>query len=186
MQRRQLLRLLSATAVLPLAGCGFQLRHARPMAFRSIQLKGFEASSPLAAELARALESSGVTVVDSVAQAAALAGTTKAPIGHVIFEAQRDTQDLVVAAKTAYGQVRSMTARNRLAFLVKRSDGSVLLSAVEIGLDRDLSYNEQDALAKQDESAALNRAMQTDLVQQAMRRLQAIRPEQLPTPPEER
>ena len=48
MQRRQLLSLLGATASLPwvtgLSGCGFQLRRARPMAFQSIQLKGFEAS----------------------------------------------------------------------------------------------------------------------------------------------
>ncbi len=190
MQRRQLLSLLGATASLPwvtgLSGCGFQLRRARPMAFQSIQLKGFEASSPLAAELARNLEASGVSVVDSVAQAAQLAGTTSSPAQHLVFEALRDSQELAVATKTAFGQVRSMTARNRLRFQVRRADGSLLMQPVEIGLDRDLSYNEQDALAKQDESAALNRAMQTDIVQQVLRRLQAIRPEQLPTPAGER
>lgn len=187
MQRRQLMSLLGAASALSLAaslsGCGFQLRRPRPMAFRSIQLKGFEVTSPLAAELARHLESSGVAVVDSVAQAAQLAGTTDSPRQHLVFEALRDTQELAVATKTAFAQVRSMTARNRLRFQVLRADGSLLLQPAEIGLDRDLSYNEQDALAKQDESAALNRAMQTDIVQQVLRRLHAIRPEQLvPTP----
>ena len=187
MQRRQLLCLLGAASALPLAaslsGCGFQLRRPQRMAFQSIQLKGFTAASPLAAELARNLEASGVAVVDSVAQAAERAGGGQVPRGHLVFEALRDTQEQAVATKTAFGQVRSMTARNRLRFQVRRADGSLLLEPADVNLDRDLSFNEQDALAKQDESAALNRAMQTDIVQQVMRRLQAIRAEQLVPPP---
>ena len=60
----------------------------------------------------------------------------------------------------------------------------MLLPAADVVLARDLSYNERDALAKQDESEALTRAMQTDVVNQVMRRLAAIRPQQLPTPPD--
>ena len=184
MQRRHLLNLLGASSLLPLAtlaGCGFQLRRPRAMAFQSIQLTGFQAASPLATELARELEASGVSVVDSVAQAAQRTGG-QVPVTHLVFEAMRDTQDLTVATKTAYGQVRSITARNRLRFQVTRADGSVLLAPADIALDRDLSYNEQDALAKQNESEALNRAMQTDIVQQVLRRLAAIRAEQLRAP----
>ena len=41
-------------------------------------------------------------------------------------------------------------------------------------LARDLTYNETDALAKQQEADFLYRAMQTDLVDQVMRRLAAV------------
>jgi len=187
MQRRQLLTLLGASSLLPLAtlgGCGFQLRRQHDMAFRSIQLSGFSSTSPLATELARALDASGVTVVESSLQAAQAASAAQVPVTHVEFVAMQDTRDTLVSAKTAFGQVRTMTARSILRFEVRRGDGSVLLPASDVALVRDLSYNERDALAKQDESDALTRAMQTDIVNQVMRRLAAIKPQQLPTPPE--
>lgn len=187
MQRRQLLTLLGASSLLPLAtlgGCGFQLRRQHDMAFRSIQLSGFSSTSPLATELARALEASGVSVTESSLQATQAASAAQVPITHVEFVALQDTRDTLVSAKTAFGQVRTMTARSILRFEVRRGDGSVLLPAADVALVRDLSYNERDALAKQDESEALTRAMQTDIVNQVMRRLAAIKPQQLPTPPE--
>jgi LPS-assembly lipoprotein len=187
MQRRQLLTLLGASSLLPLAslgGCGFQLRRQHDMAFRSIQLSGFSGTSPLATELARALEASGVSVTESALQATQAASAPQVPVTHVELVALQDTRDTLVSAKTAYGQVRTMTARSILRFEVRRGDGSVLLPAADVALARDLSYNERDALAKQDESTALNRAMQTDIVNQVMRRLAAIRPQQLPTPPQ--
>ena len=187
MQRRHLLTLLGASSLLPLAslgGCGFQLRRQHDMAFRSIQLSGFSGISPLATELVRALEASGVTVVESTLQATQAASAAQVPVTHVEFVALQDTRDTLVSAKTAFGQVRTMTARSILRFEVRRGDGSVLLPASDVSLARDLSYNERDALAKQDESEALTRAMQTDIVNQVMRRLAAIRPQQLPTPAE--
>lgn len=187
MQRRQLLTLLGASSMLPvatLAGCGFQLRRNHDMAFRSIQLSGFTGISPLATELARALDASGVRVTESTLQATQAASAAQVPVTHVEFVALQDTRDTLVSAKTAFGQVRTMTARSILRFEVRRGDGSVLLPASDVALVRDLSYNERDALAKQDESDALTRAMQTDIVNQVMRRLAAIRPQQLPTPPE--
>jgi LPS-assembly lipoprotein len=77
-----------------------------------------------------------------------------------------------------------MTARIEVHFQVKRGDGSVLLPPTVVALARDMTYNEKDALAKQDESSALHRAMQSDIVNQVMRRLSAITPAQLVAPPE--
>lgn len=187
MQRRHLLTLLGASSLLPLAslgGCGFQLRRQHDMAFRSIQLSGFSGSSPLATELARALEANGVKVAETTLQATQAASAAQVPVTHVELVALQDTRDTLVSAKTAFGQVRTMTARSILRFEVRRGDGSVLLPASDVALARDLSYNERDALAKQDESDALTRAMQTDIVNQVLRRLAAIKPQQLPTPPE--
>lgn len=181
-QRRHLLALLGTAALVPLAGCGFQLRRGHNMAFRTIQLSGFVGTSPLATELARALEANGVDVVDSSLQATQAASAASVPVTHIELNALQDTRDTVVSAKTAFGQVRTMTARSILRFEVRRSDGSVLLPASDVVLVRDLSYNERDALAKQDESDSLNRAMQTDIVNQVMRRLSAIRVTQLSAP----
>jgi LPS-assembly lipoprotein len=191
MQRRHFLPLLAAPlgtlALSGLSGCGFRLRGSHDMAFRSIQLSGFSGTSPLATELARALEANGVRVLESslqAAQAASGAQATMLPPTHIELQALSDVRDSVVTAKTAFGQVRTLTARNTLRFQVRRADGSVLLPPSDVALARDLSYNERDALAKQDESEALNRAMQTDIVQQVMRRLAAIRPAQLVAPEE--
>lgn len=172
----------AGTALLALPGCGFQLRNRQTMAFRSIQLTGFAANSLLATELARALDASGVSVVGSTLEATRAASSASVPPTHIVFEALRDSRDTVVASPTSYGQVRDITARIFLRFVVKRADGTVLLPASDLNLGSDLTYNETKALAKMDETAALHKAMQTDLVGQVLRRLAAIRPEQLVTP----
>ena len=101
MNRRALLHaaVLTSTLLLAssLAGCGFALRQSQPMPFRTIALNGFASNSPMAVELARALEAQGVAVVESSAQAVARAGDLPAgaaPLsGHVILEAQADQRD---------------------------------------------------------------------------------------------
>jgi LPS-assembly lipoprotein len=163
-------------------GCGFQLRRSYNMAFKTIQLTGFAANSPLAAELARALEASGVDVVDSTLSATQAASAASVPTSHVVLEGLADRRDMIVSTTTAYGQIRNMTARTMLRFQLKRGDGSVLLPAADMVLARDLTYNEKDALAKQDEASALHLSMQSDIVNQVMRRLSAIRPDQLVAP----
>lgn len=174
---------MALASLLALGGCGFKLRGAHEMSFRTVQLTGFAATSPFAVELARALEASGVDVVDSTLQAAQAASSASVPASHVVIEGLIDTRDMVVSTMTAYGQVRDMTVRNTLRFRVLRADGSVLLPASDVSLAREMTYNERDALAKQDETEALHRAMQSDLVNQVLRRLAAIQPGQLAAPP---
>ena len=170
------------------------------MAFRTVALTGFASNSPMATELARALEATGVDVVEDSAQAAAAASQARpsasasapgasaampasSPLaGHVILEALTDTRDQVVASSTAFGQVRDLTLRTRFTFRLLASDGAVLIPTTDLALSRDLTYNERDALAKQDESDALHRAMQTDLVAQVLRRCAVVRPDQLARP----
>lgn len=176
---------MSAAALLASTnGCGFKLRGDHEMAFKTIQLTGFAANSPLAAELARALEASGANVVDSTLEAARAASSATVPSSHIVLEGLTDRRDMVVSTTTAYGQIRDMTARTLLRFQVKRADGSVLLAPADVSLAREMTYNERDALAKQDESTALHRAMQSDIVNQVLRRLAAIRADQLTAPAE--
>jgi LPS-assembly lipoprotein len=144
-------------------GCGFQLRRAPELSFRTVQLVGFRPHSPLADELRLNINASqGTQVVETAAQA------------EVLFEALADARDKGVVASTATGQVREIQVRARLNFRLRTPAGKLLIEPTEIALSRDMSYSESLALAKEQEEALLYRAMQTDIVSQVMRRLAAV------------
>jgi LPS-assembly lipoprotein len=60
-------------------------------------------------------------------------------------------------------------------FRVMDSKGAELLPATEITLKRSMEFNEQEVLAKEAEANLLYRDMQSDLVQQILRRLTAMK-----------
>jgi LPS-assembly lipoprotein len=158
-QRRGLL----AVAAAALAGCGFELRRAPELRFRSIALSGFRVNSPLAAELRMNINASQTTqVVEAVSQA------------QVVLEAVTDTRERSVVATTADAQVRELQLRTRFAFRLRTVAGRELIPATELLLSRDLSYSEGAALAKEQEEVVLYRSMQSDIVAQVMRRLAAV------------
>ncbi|MED5621525.1 LPS-assembly lipoprotein LptE [Ideonella sp. BN130291] len=132
------------------------------MSFHSIALKGFERRSPLADELRRSL-ADVAKVTDDAAQA------------EVVLEALTDTREKSVVASTAAGQVRELQLRVRFRFRLTTPGGRELLPPDELVLSRDMSYNETNALAKEQEENLLYRAMQSDIVNQVMRRVSAAR-----------
>jgi LPS-assembly lipoprotein len=145
------------------AGCGFELRRAPELRFKTLQLAGFKLHSPLAAELRRSLAASTTTkVVEAASQA------------EVVLESLADTRDKGVVASTASGQVREVQLRSRFNFRLRTPGGKELIPSTEIALSRDMTYNERDALAKELEEEALYRAMQSDIASQVLRRLAAV------------
>lgn len=160
MRRRAALAGLAAAG---LAACGFELRRAQPLSFKSIALVGFAADSTLRLALERELRAAGVTLRDNPAHA------------EVVFDALGDARQRTVAASTAAGQVREIQLRVRLRFRAATPAGNVLLPPADLLLTRDLSYSETAALAKQQEEALLFRAMEDDIVAQVLRRLASIR-----------
>lgn len=162
MPHRRTLIVLPAASLL-LAACGFELRRAPELRFRSIQLIGFKPRSPLAEELLKSINASQTTlVVESAARA------------QVVLEALSDVSEKSVVASTAAGQVRELQLRSRLDFRLRTPAGKELIPITEILLKRDMSYTESAALAKEQEEALLYRAMQSDIVAQVMRRLAAV------------
>ena len=158
--RRSLIALPAAALM---GGCGFELRRAPELRFRSIQLVDFRPHSPLAEALVASINASQTTlVVDSAAQA------------QVVLEALSDVREKSVVASTAAGQVRELQLRARLVFRLRTPAGKELIPATEISLKRDMSFTESAALAKEQEEALLQRAMQSDIVAQVMRRLAAV------------
>ena len=164
MQRRLLLVVSATVASTALLGaCGFQLRRAPELSFRTLQLVGFPPDSTLADELRRQLATTTTTrVVESAAQA------------QVILSAEADAREKTVVALTAAGQVREVQVRSRFVFRLATPAGRELLPSTEIVLSRDITYNERDALAKEYEEELLYRAMQNDIASQVLRRLAAL------------
>lgn len=160
MHRRQWLALGAAGL---LAGCGFQLRRPPDMPFKRIALSGFAPRSPLAEEFRRSLVGA-VQVVDATSQA------------EVVLVALLDAREKAVVASTAAVQVREVQLRLKFNFRAQTSAGRVLLPATDLLLTRDMSYNETQALAKEQEEAQLYREMQSDVVAQVLRRLSALKP----------
>jgi LPS-assembly lipoprotein len=159
MRRRRLL-MWAATA---LSGCGFELRQAPKLPFRSIALVGFAPQSTLGTALRQRLAASSVQVLDAPARAEA------------VLEALADGREKTVVASTSAGQVREVQLRVKLRFRVATPAGKLLLAADDLLLTRDMSYSETTALAKTQEEALLYRAMEDDIAAQVLRRLAAIK-----------
>lgn len=159
--RRTWLLALGLAAVLP--GCGFALRQTPTLPFRRIALTGFDARSPLAAELRERLAPQAL-VVDAPGQA------------DVVLQALLDRRERSVVASTAVGQVRELQLRVRFEFQLSSPGGRMLIAPTELLLRRDMSYSETAALGKAQEEAELFAAMQADIVQQVLRRLAQVNP----------
>lgn len=158
--RRRSLLLCFPALVLP--ACGFELRRAPTLPFRSLALVGFAPTSPLAGVLRQQLAAIDLLLVDDPARAEA------------VLEALADARERSVVASTAAGQVRELQLRVRLRFRLATPGGRLLLPADELLLTRDMSYNETLALAKAQEEGLLYRAMEDDIVAQVLRRLAAV------------
>jgi LPS-assembly lipoprotein len=157
--------LLAAIGPALLAGCGFQLRKAPDFAFQTIAIGG--ASSGVATTLRRNLANAGNVHV--------LPPGTAPDQAQVVLDILSEQREKVVVGLNASGQVREFQLRTRLKFRLRTPQGKELIPDTELLQQRDVSYVETAALAKEAEEALLVRDMQTDLVQQLMRRLAAVK-----------
>jgi LPS-assembly lipoprotein len=175
--RRGALFAAAALTVVALSGCGFRLRGSQQLAFRVLRLQGSTAT-PVAQELRAALVSSGVQVLSATSAATnpaqPLAAVAPAVQPDVVLTVLQDQREKTVVGQTAAGQVRELQLRTRFRFSLSTAAGKVLLENTALLLERGISYSETAALAKEAEEALLYRDMQSDIVQQVMRRLAAV------------
>ena len=161
-------KLLLAMPALLLAGCGFRLRGVPQFAFHSLYIVA-PAGSLLALELRRTLQAAGGGSLVVITDPAML------PKAEAVFELLSEQQERSVVGLNASGQARELELRLRIRFRLRRQDGTELIAPTEILQQRELSYNETIALAKEAEEALLQRNMRSDLVQQLLRRLAAAK-----------
>jgi LPS-assembly lipoprotein len=101
--------------------------------------------------------------------------TAKPDEAQVILDVLSENREKVVVGINASGQVREFQLRTRLRFRLRTPQGRELIPETELLQQRDVSFNESAVLAKEAEEGLLYRDMQTDLVQQLMRRIAAVK-----------
>ncbi|MFZ4288386.1 LPS assembly lipoprotein LptE [Variovorax sp. HJSM1_2] len=155
-----------AAAAAGLSACGFKLRQAPDYVFNTIYVQAAESSS-LANELKRTIAAGGKVTVRNDAL-----GLTQADVVLVVILDQRVKS---VATRSSAGQVQEFTLTSRFKFRLRTPAGEELIPDSEIVQRREISYSETEALGKDAEEALLYRNMQTDIVQQVMRRLASVK-----------
>jgi len=164
MSRRSLL--LPLAAAVSLSACGFKLREAPNYAFSTIFVRVGESSS-MGNELKRNLEGSGKVEV--------ITDTRRLNAAQVVLEVTGDQREKTAVGLNATGQVREFQLRLRFKFKLRNAQGEELIPEVELLQQSDLSYIESQAAAKESEEQLLYRNMQSNIVQQVMRRLAAVK-----------
>ncbi len=150
-----------------LTACGFQLRGSSGqynMPFQSIYL-AFPETSPLGTELKRNLRAGDSVRIESDASKA-----------QALFDVLGETRGKSILSLNSLGRVREYSLSYTLVFRVRDANNKELLAPTEITLRRNIAFDESQVLAKESEEALLYRDMQSDLVQQILRRLAAIKP----------
>ena len=97
----------------------------------------------------------------------------------LVLDVGNEQRDKVVVGVNSSGQVREFQLRLRVTLQLRNAQGKELIDGAEILQQRDMSYNETAALAKEAEEVLVFRDMQTDIVQQILRRLAAVQVTQL-------
>lgn len=149
-------------ALLLLAACGFQLRGSASLPFETLYLPN--ASGGIALDLKRTIQSGTATrVVDDAKGAQALLQFTE------------ETRFKEILSLSGGGRVREFRLVYRVGFRVSDGKGGDFLPPNTVALSRDVTYDDADVLAKETEEQLLFREMQTDMVQQIMRRIAGAR-----------
>lgn len=145
-------------------GCGFQLRGSYSLPYESIYVAGADYNL-IVASMKRAIRNTGGT---RLAESKDDAQAIFLPAGE-----KRETRILSLSSS---GRVREKRLIYTYSYRVVDRKGLDLVLPVSVELARDVSYADSDVLAKTQEEDLLWRDMESDLVQQLMRRLAATKP----------
>ena len=151
-----------AALCVALGACGFQPRGAATLPFETLYIEAPKGSS-VAIQLRRVIGAGSRTRI------AATPAEAEATL-HVMNE----FREKEILSLSAGGRVRELQLRYRLQYQVYDKQKILIAEPGEIVLRRDYSFNDQEQLSKESEEALLYRDMQTDAVQQLVRRLQAV------------
>lgn len=151
---------LFVLAMLLLSGCGFHLRGAPDLPFKSIYLD-LPDTSPLYTELSRNLRAGGTVIATNQKDAEA------------VLTVLADQREKKILTLNTFGRVREYALYQNFRFTVKDSSNVTLVPPTDIVLKREITYNEQQELSKQAEETLIYREMQSDIVQRILRLIAA-------------
>ncbi len=147
-----------------LGACGFHLRGDASFPFSTIYVNA-PSSPPMATEMRRSIAAADAStrVVDSAAGA------------DVILVLPVVVDDKDVLSLSSGGSVREYQLVKRVQYRLQDKNGGDWIPAGEIVIRRSYTFNETQVLARDLQEQRLLREMQTDAVQQLIRRMQAAR-----------
>jgi LPS-assembly lipoprotein len=147
-----------------LPACGFQLRGTADLPFKTIYLP--PANQPgVALDLRRNIQAgTRTTVVDDPKAAEA------------VIEFSEESRNKVILSLTAGGKVSEFELQYRVSFRVHDNKGGDFIPSSTVLLRRAVTFSDADILAKEKEDRLIYRSMESDMVQQIMRRLEAAQP----------
>ena len=141
-----------------LAGCGFHLRGSAPVPFNTLYIP--DAKTGIALDLKRNIEAgTNAKVIDDPKKADA------------ILELSGESREKIILSLTGTGRVREFRLRYRMGYRVHDGKGGEYVPPSVVQLQRDVTYDDSAILAKEAEEQLLFRDMQSDMVQQVLRRL---------------
>jgi len=153
---------LALVLALLLTGCGFEPVAPAEMPFVNLYIAAPDYSS-FGAEFKRYVESySRSRLADAPGKADA------------VLEILGETQQKQILSLSSAGRVQEYLLRYRITFRVRDAAGNELLPPDEIMLERDLIYDDDVALAKENEEIFLYQDMRNDAIRQLVRRLSII------------
>ena len=154
--------LAAALLCVTLAACGFRLRGTAEVPFEKLYVPN--PTSGLALDLKRKLQAgTRARVVDDPKDADA------------VLQFTEEIRQKEILSLTGTGRVREFTLRYRVGFRVHDGKGGDFVPTNSIELKRDVTFNDAEILAKEAEEQLLFRDMQSDMVQQIIRRLAAAK-----------
>ena len=166
MKRHSALTIVLLMTAALLSACGFHLRGSTvhdSMPFKSIFVVVPD-SSTLGIELKRHLRAGNDTII---------AGNQKD--AQVVMEVTSEKRSKSILSINVQGRVREYTLNYQLRYRVRDAKNRELIKPTALVLKRTLIFSEAHALARESEEELLYRDMQTDMVQQIMRRLAAMK-----------
>jgi len=161
--------LLAALPLTLLTACGFRLRGVPEFGFGSLYIQAPDHSA-IARQLRANLQGAG-------SQLTLLTEPDQLPQAQAVLELLDEREDRVAVGLNAAGQVRELQLRLSLRFRLRGQKGQEWIPETELLQQRDVSYSESIALAKESEEALLWRDIQADVVQQLLRRLAIVQPQ---------
>ncbi|HEY5763034.1 MAG TPA: LPS assembly lipoprotein LptE [Rhodocyclaceae bacterium] len=156
--------LAAAALLLAIAGCGFALRGAIHIPYDPLHL-AIPAYSNFGAQLKRAV------IAQGSARLTEIPGEAMA-----ILTPTGEAREKTILSLNSAGRAREFQLQYRYSFRLHDHGGRDLIEPATIVLTRDMSFDDAAVLAKEQEEALLWRDMESDLVQQVLRRL-AVSPQ---------
>ena len=160
--QRRLVMLLTLCA-LAVSGCGFHLSRPPELPFDSLYVSAPNFSS-FGAEIKRYLAGTSRTrLVDRPEEA------------QVILEIISEQQESQIVALSTAGKVNELLLHYRVSFSLRDRDHHQWIAPTEILLSRDMTYDDTEVVAKENEQGTLQLDMRQDAVRQVVRRLARAR-----------